>query len=140
MNSTQPERLLSPERAAAATALLVSYALLIDSRRARPWARLFGDSGVLVVGDRTIQGEDPLAEFATRSTPGTHVQGEAILRETAGGIVRAQSAFVFVRNHDRGLISGWYEDVLHPQGEGYTFARRTIDIRAKTPDEGAGTR
>ena len=123
---------LPVEQQAAAERLLVDYARLVDDREAERWADLFGSNGALVLGEREISGKERLTKFATRSVRGVHVQGVASFTSQPDGTVASTSSFVFVNVETAAVIAGWYRDVLTPDGTGYVFARRQIDIRTSS--------
>jgi hypothetical protein len=113
----------------AAEQLQVDYARLVDDKDGAGWAALFGADGALVVGDDVITGPETLASFAENARSGVHIQGVASFSLADDGTVDAVAPFVFIKAEDGGTIAGWYEDKLVPAGDGYTFARRRIDIR-----------
>lgn len=126
---SEKRRPLLGESRIAAEQLLVDYARLVDNKDGTGWAALFGADGALVVGDDVITGPETLASFAENARSGVHVQGVATFTLADDGTVDSISPFVFIKAEDGGAIAGWYEDKLVSAGDGYTFARRRIDIR-----------
>ena len=57
--------------------LLADYGRLIDGREATAWSGLFGDGGVLAIGDREVTGAAELTEFALQSPAGGTAQPSA---------------------------------------------------------------
>ncbi|WP_319448742.1 MULTISPECIES: nuclear transport factor 2 family protein [unclassified Mycobacterium] len=117
---------------AAAMQLLVDYARLLDYLDADAWSLLFGADGVMAVGTREISGRSQLKTFAEQSTRGVHVCGAPDLRLHGNGQISALSSFIFMASTGGTTNAGWYTDTLTPQADGYVFARRFVDVRARS--------
>jgi len=113
-------------------ALQADYARFVDTRDTKSWGRLFGDHGVLAVGDRELTGQLAIAEFGSSSTVGVHIQAVPRVESRIDGRVDATSSFLFVNSATGALIAGLYKDELAPAGDGFVFARRQIDVLART--------
>jgi SnoaL-like domain len=123
---------LTEDEHRAAVALLVQYARFLDYLDGAAWSALFAEDGVLSFGDREITGREKLASFGQNSPRGVHIQGEAMFQRQPDGSVTCQSSFVFASTADGGVMAGWYTDRLVPDGNRFVFARRHIDIRARS--------
>jgi SnoaL-like domain len=133
---SQPARseqrpVLSEEERCAAVRLLVEYARFIDDADGAAWSALFGEGGVLAVGENEISGKQELAAFAENSPRGVHIQGEATFQRRPDGSIDSQSSFIFARAADGGVVAGWYTDCLARHDGRIVFARRHIDIRVR---------
>jgi len=114
-------------------ALFADYARHLDLRPdPEAWAELFGTDGVLAVGDREITGAERLRKFAAGSIPGVHVQAVPHLRARPDGGLDAISSFVFMTAETQDFRSGYYTDHLAWQGNRLVFARRRIQLMART--------
>jgi hypothetical protein len=123
---------LSEEERSAAVRLLVEYARFVDDADGPAWSALFGEDGVLAVGENEVSGRQELAAFAENSTRGVHIQGEATFKRRSDGSIDSSSSFIFTRAADGGVIAGWYTDHLVRHDGRLVFARRHIDIRARS--------
>jgi SnoaL-like domain len=112
--------------------VLADYGQLIDGREATAWSGLFGNDGVLAVGDREIRGRAELAEFAAQSPAGVHMQSVPSIELCPDGSAYVESNFVFMNAGTGKLIAGSYHDQLVQDEDVYIFARRDISIRART--------
>lgn len=112
--------------------LMGDYARFIDGREAAAWSELFGTDGVLVVGSREITGPSALKEFGAGSAAGVHVQGVPTVERQPDGSIRATSSFVFVNAATHGLVAGEYRDDIVESAGRLVFARRQIDMRARS--------
>jgi hypothetical protein len=114
-------------------ALFADYGRHLDLERdPGAWAELFGTDGVLVVGDREISGAEKLMKFAAGSIPGVHVQAVPQLRAQPGGGLDAITSFIFMTTETKDFRSGYYTDHLVWQGDRLIFARRRIQLLART--------
>jgi hypothetical protein len=116
----------------AAVRLLVEYARLLDDADGPALSALFGEGGVLAVGENEVSGKQELAAFAEDSPRGVHLQGAATFQRRPDGSIDSQSSFIFTRATDGGVIAGWYTDHLVRHHDRLVFARRHIDIRARS--------
>ena len=112
--------------------LQADYARFVDTRDAKSWGDLFGADGILAVGKREIRGKDAIAEFGATSSRGVHVQAVPHVESRTDGGLEATSSFVFVNGETGALIAGIYRDELAPDGDGFIFARRQIDMLVRT--------
>lgn len=114
-------------------ALFADYGRHLDLERdPGAWAELFGTDGVLVVGDREISSAEKLREFAAGSIPGVHVQAVPQLRARPDGGLDAITSFIFMTTETKDFRSGYYTDQLAWQGDRLIFARRRIQLLART--------
>lgn len=121
-----------PELLAAVWNLMGDYARFVDGREAAAWSRLFGEAGVLAVGKREFSGSEDLERFGAQSAPGVHVQGIPTVEVRPDGSIHATSSFVFVNAATSALVAGEYRDDIVRSAEGLVFARRQIEMRART--------
>jgi hypothetical protein len=107
--------------------LIAEYGARIDEQQCDAFAALFGEDGVLAVGERRVQGPAELAEFARTSPRGVHLPG---LPHLAGD--DAVTPWTFVNRDTGALVCGHYRDVLRRGDDGrLLFARRDVDIAAR---------
>jgi hypothetical protein len=128
---------LSEEERCAAVRLLVEYARFVDDADGVAWSALFGEDGVLAMGENEISGKQELAAFAENSPRGVHIQGGATFQRRPDGSIDSQSSFIFTRAADGGVAAGWYTDHLVRHDDRVVFARRHVDIRARSLPPGA---
>lgn len=125
-------RIVSDDILARVMALQADYGHLVDTRNAQAWGALFGESGVLTIGDSELRGRDAIAEFGSTSTAGVHIQAVPHVQFGSDGDLEAVSSFLFVSSATGELTAGTYRDHLVPEGDGYAFARREIKVIART--------